>query len=372
VNTEAAAAGAAFDPILAQTIASGIRRVDEYIGNTISDSPGAHIGFKQGLDERETRDLLESLLRSIERDEFARSLRNYFRALRNYCDSAYKVLGSRFPKEITLEEVYVPLQAREATGNSETFLLSDAIRSAFNADSRQLLIEGLPGSGKSTLLRQIARHAWDNPESVGLDRRYIPLPVRFRSYARSDGASREDRIWRAIDRAQDLEIDGSRPPSGFYEAWPRQLDAPWLFLLDGFDEIPEECRDEVLIWLRRLIKDNTTLLITTRPTSDLPDTFRKQVKEFVVQPLSPEQQKQLAEKWLGGQAVEFQTAFSRFAGGELGGTPLLLTIAAIVYNDSGQLPTRRSELYRKFVNNTWEEALKQLERDDGILQLFQD
>jgi predicted NACHT family NTPase len=118
-------------------------------------------------------------------------------------------------------------------------LLSDAIRS-FSAGTRQLLIEGLPGSGKSTLLRQIARHAWDKPDSVGLDQRYIALPLRLRSYAQADRASREDRIWRAIDRAQELDIDGSRPPAGFYEAWPRQLAARWLFLLDGFDEIPEE------------------------------------------------------------------------------------------------------------------------------------
>jgi tetratricopeptide (TPR) repeat protein len=128
----------------------------------------------------------------------------------------------------------------------------------------------------------------------------------------------------------------------------------------------------MVVWLRTLVKDGTNLILTTRPTSELPKTFRKQVKQFIVQPFSAEQQKQLAENWLGGRAFAFQTAFSRFAGGELGGTPLLLTIAAIVYHDSGELPRRRSELYREFVNNTWEEALKHVERDDSVSQLFQD
>ena len=288
-----------------------------------------------------------------------------------------EILARRFPDHITLEEVYVPLQATDELGNSETFLLSDAISSAFSAGTRQILIEGLPGSGKSTLLRQIARHAWDKPESVGLDRRYIALPLRLQSYALSLGASREESIWRAIDRAQEPKIQGPPPPPGFYEAWPRQLDAPWLYLLDAFDEVPAEQRDDVVIWLRRLARDGTPFIVTSRPTSELPDAFRqelerKELKQFVVQPFSAEQQKQLAERWLGGRAASFQTAFSRFAGGELGGTPLLLTIAAIVFDDTGELPRRRSELYRQFVEDTWKEALKHVDRDESIFQRFQD
>src|SRR5262249_52377749 len=54
----------------------------------------------------------------------------------------------------------------------------------------------------------------------------------------------------------------------------------------------------------------------------------------------------------------FLKSFQRFANGELGGTPLLLTIAAIVYYQSGSLPVRRSELYRQFVDDTWREALR--------------
>src|SRR6516164_3062383 len=207
-----------------------------------------------------------------------------------------EILARRFPDHITLEEVYVPLQATDELGNSETFLLSDAISSAFSAGTRQILIEGLPGSGKSTLLRQIARHAWDKPESVGLDRRYIALPLRLQSYALSLGASREESIWRAIDRAQEPKIQGPPPPPGFYEAWPRQLDAPWLYLLDAFDEVPAEQRDDVVIWLRRLARDGTPFIVTSRPTSELPDAFRqelerKELKQFVVQPFSAEQQK---------------------------------------------------------------------------------
>jgi hypothetical protein len=119
-----------------------------------------------------------------------------------------------------------------------------------------------------------------------------------------------------------------------------------------------ENRDEIVILLRNLIKDRTAFVITTRPTYSLPDTLRKQMFEFVVQPFTTEQQTLLAVKWLGERANPFLGCFQQYADGELGGTPLLLTIAVIVYYQAGKLPERRSELYRQFVNDTWQEALK--------------
>jgi hypothetical protein len=317
---------------------------------------------------------LTNLIEPLVDQQVAAGLSEFLSALRNFSRSAYKVLELKFPKGITLEEVYVPLEAthapQHAEMNSGTFFLSDAIRSAFGDGSRQILIEGPAGSGKSTLLRQIARHAWDNPDSVGLDRRYLALPIRLRSFAQSDGVEREVRIRRAMDQALDIEITGSRLPPGFYDTWPKQLDVPWLFLLDGLDEVPESSREDVGTWLQTLADEGVPLLVTTRPIASLPREFQERViqerfKRYSVQPFSSEQQKQLSEKWLGVRAGDFQAAFAHFAGGELGGTPLLLTIAAIIYYRlPGKLPTSRSSLYREFFKDTWEELLKHIDRDE--------
>ena len=341
-------------------ITSGASTGDAYINNSIQNSPGAHVGpTYQGLDERQTRDLVESLLDGIKRDAFADSLRRYFAALREFgSKSSYKVLLSRFPEDVTSEEVYVPLRGTTAQGVPRTFLLSEAIRSTFDAGMKHILVEGSPGSGKSTLLRQIARHAWDNPASVGLDRSYIALPLRLRSLAQVSAAGREDRIWEALNRASDLDIEGARPPAGFYEAWSRQLDAPWLLLLDGFDEVSEESRDEMFVMLGKFAKEGTPLLLTSRPVNVLREKTKGQFEQFHIEPFSIDQQQQLIKKWFADRANDFQKAFARFANGELGGTPLLLTIAAIVYYQTGALPTRRSKLYRDFVNDPWHEALK--------------
>jgi tetratricopeptide (TPR) repeat protein len=351
-------------------IASGITH-DEYVDNSIINSPGARIGPQIGLDEKATRQEIKDLLESIEGDKFERALRNFFRALRNFSESSYRVLASRFPADLTLEDVYVPLRAKSGDSQSEPFLLSDAIRSAFGSGLNRVLIEGSPGSGKSTLLRQIARHAWDAPASVGLDRQYIPLPIRLRSYAQAEGAVREERIWRALDKAQDLEITGASPASGFFEAWPQRMGAPWLFLIDGFDEVPEALREEALLWLRRLIKDEATFVLTSRPTGQIPENLRTQLKQYVVQPFSTEQQEILAKRWLGSQTEGFIHSFKGYANGELGGTPLLLTIAAIVYHENGALPRSPSELYREFTESTWREAFNRGAREELGSDLFE-
>ena len=341
-------------------ITSGASTGDAYINNSIQNSPGAHVGHTYvGLNERETRDLVERLFDGIKRDAFADSLRQYFAALREFgSKSSYKVLLSRFPEDVTSEEVYVPLRGTNAQGTPKTFLLSEAIGSAFGTGAKRIFVEGSPGSGKSTLIRQVARHAWDNPASVGLDRSYIALPLRLRSLAQVSAAGREDRIWAALNRASDLDVEGARPPAGFYEAWSRELDAPWLLLLDGFDEVSEECRDDMFVMLDKFVREDTPLLLTSRPVNSLRDKTKTKFQQFHIEPFSVDQQQQLIKKWFADKADDFQKAFARFANGELGGTPLLLTIAAIVYYHTGSLPTRRSKLYRDFVNDPWHEALK--------------
>src|SRR5262245_1470825 len=312
---------------------------------------GRDLIVQAGHDERKTIELIESRARA----QFNDAAKGYFDALQRYAGSAYKVL--KFPEGVTLEQVYVPLRGRTRGTSSESLYLADAIGSAFKANSRQVLIEGAPGSGKSTLLRQIARHAWERPHLVGLDQPYIPLPVRLRSYSEAEGVSREARIWTAIDRAREFEIVGARPPNGFFEVWPKELQAPWLLLLDGFDEVQIDKRQETLEWLTQLQADGISYLVTTRPTEeirDLPDNLA----HFDVQPFTREQQLELATKWLPHSAVQFMAEFDRFAAGELGGTPLLLTIAAVVFLKQGALPVRRSELYRRFVHDTWQEGLK--------------
>ena len=96
----------------------------------------------------------------------------------------------------------------------------------------------------------------------------------------------------------------------------------------------------VLGWLKRLVKEGVAFILTrSRPTDELAREFQH-LSRFELASFSPEQQSELAARWLGQRASDFERAFDRFANGELGGTPLLLTIAAIVYRDDPILITR--------------------------------
>lgn len=329
---------------------------DAYVGNRIINSPGARIG-PEGLNEEATTRLFELLLSRKEDQEYARSFIDYLSALRSFGQPTYQTLALRFPEKIcSLDEVYVPVRASRTDESSQSVVFSEGMKVALGAGNHALLLEGEPGSGKSTVIRQIARHAWNEPERIGLDRRYIALPLRLRSLAISKSSSLEDRILQALDDANDLLLTGCRPPAGFFAKWPDQVDTPWLLLLDGFDEVPAAHRAEILLLLKRMIDAQTPLLLTSRPNSGISDELLRSVRSYVIDPFSAEQQHRLAEIWLGSKAGEFERAFEKIAGGDLGRTPLLLTIAAITYQSSHELPRRRSELYRVFVTDLWQEA----------------
>jgi tetratricopeptide (TPR) repeat protein len=328
--------------------------------------------FNTLLDELKTTQLFENLLQRREDEDHLRAAREFLAALARFGRPSYETLALRFPADIIdLEEIYVPLRAIKPDGSSESLLLSEAMRLSFQSERRMLFIEGAPGSGKSTLIRQMARNAWGAPKQIGLDRRYLALPLRLRGLALSRGASLEDRIWNAIEYSSDLMISGSRPPLGFLEKWPALLGTPWLFLLDGFDEVPEANRAGILALIREFMEANARLLITSRPTFAMPPEILRALRNFTIEPFSAEQQHRLAEIWLQSDAADFEAAFSRFGAGALGGTPLLLTIAAITYRQSRELPKRRSELYRVFVDDTWQEAWRRGKADELGTELIE-
>lgn len=337
---------------------------DAYVGNSIINSSNVHIG-SEGLDEIRTAEVLADLLQRHREADQISAAENFLTALTRFGRPSYETLALRFPSDlISMEEVYVPLRASNATGTSASLLLSEAMRQAFQSRRKMIFVEGAPGSGKSTLVRQIARNAWAAPEQIGLDRRYLALPLRLRSLALSKGASLEDRVWNAIEHAGDLTISGPRPPRGYFEKWPALLETPWLFLLDGFDEVPEDSRADILALVRDLMAMNVPLLITSRPTFVIPLEVLRLFREFTIEPFSAEQQHRLAEMWLQSDAADFEAAFNRFNVGAIGRTPLLLTIAAITYRQSRELPKRRSELYRVFVNDVWQEAWRRRKTDE--------
>ena len=304
-----------------------------------------------------------------------RSAADYLAAVRDYCASLpYLSLHDiRQPK--SLDEVYVPLKARQQPREKQTseresddrgmrhlrdlapLSIADVMR---KRDQPHVLILGEPGAGKSTLLRQMAERAWDAPGKIGLDVPCLPILVPLRRLAESDG-SLEERLHRALTGELALTQD---LPQGFFTQWPNQTGANWLLLLDALDEVSAEQRPRLMDWLKRILKtvEPNRIVITSRPSGySQGELDVKLFGHYDLLSFTPEQTGEFARKWFGdkpceaskpsqGSAEHFLQELDRVRAGDLRSTPLLLTIAAKVYLEKGTLPERRSALYDHFVD----------------------
>ena len=311
--------------------------------------------------DRRTQNALDEALRAYFDHDYDRSLRDYLNAVRQFTESSYRSLP--FPEGKTLSDVYVELHLRDESPGMTTGtrgLLSHDMRS----ESRGNLIKGGPGTGKSTLLRHIARNAWDKPDTVGLSGRRLPLVVRLSAVARTSGVSLEERLWNAIGEARDIVMD-SPPPRGWFSAWPDRMSAAWLLLLDGFDEVADDRRHEIMAWIREVLRRGVQVVLTSRPVAEpwkgvLASLFRS----HSLVPLTDDDQTRLSQRLLGTKSGTFRDQFRQLRAAEFAGTPLLVTVAAIVFERDGHLPATRASLYKRFVDAWWSEALDRGVRDE--------
>ena len=279
----------------------------------------------------------------------------YLEAVRDYCAGFPYVDLRELRSRKSLGEIYVPLKVRpnvaemiQQGGVSAAVELSiSEVLKARNPP--HVLMLGEPGSGKSTLLRRLAERCFHDPESIGLDRRYLPLLVPMRRLAAIEG-SLEERLHAAL--GAELALSKSLP-RGFFEDWQLAAGAPWLILLDAADEISATERDALLQWIAGVVKfvGESRVVMSSRISGHkASDVDPEQFTTYTLLPFSPDQAQKLAANWFGDDAKLFLNEIDRLRAGELGSTALLLTIAAQVYLKTGSLPGSRARLYRSCVD----------------------
>lgn len=317
-------------------------------------------------------------------DAYDRALQDYFRSLRVFCASfPYLTLedllsGASRP----LSEVYTPLRMRPTAEQwrDEEVAIADVLHQAttetgrrhaevlthpdveksilrwqqdLDAGPNHVLILGQPGAGKSTLVRQIAENAWDDPGHIGLGQPYMPMIVRLQSLALSEGASVETRLLNGLHKDSELLLQQD-PPAGFFIQWSRRMNARWLLLLDGLDEVPADRRGALVQWLRHLTTalevEGHLIVVASRPAHDPAGELGERFTAYELLPFTLKQQTQFAHSWFRDRDQAFLDELERVRAGSLGGTPLLLTIAAVIYGEDEHLPQTRAGLYERFLN----------------------
>ena len=220
----------------------------------------------------------------------------------------------------------------------------------------RLVILGPPGSGKTTLLNYIARRAAENADGP------IPLQISLREFAMARSATGSNAL-RDIALSQICGSDWE-----LRRALADRIDARQvLWLLDGLDEARGWAEEAA----RQASQLTGTLVVTSRP-SGYQGAGLESMPHFELLPLSSVDVDRFIDHWFEVVAERQGSANSaelaaRFKAQLDRGTfvqtltrnPLLLTFLAILGGEdaSSDLPSRRSDLYRRYVEelmDRWE------------------
>ena len=300
----------------------------------------------------ETLSPIINQLREELRPPISERLPDYQAALEQYCQALPYFSLFDYARELpSLTDIYIHQQMDER--QSEAQENRDPARQSRPAtvmqalqNHRHLFIEGGPGMGKSTALRYLAL-TW----AQGGVAPWTPVLV-----SASGLAARKVSLSQALCEqvSHELEKYLSHPlPEQIFEEPPPQNTA-WLIFIDGLDEIVtlRERQDFLQALSTHLDHASYRFVITSRPLGLAERLSGEQVGYYIMRSFEPSDVATFAQQWFNGDDVEqFQSRLRESQLDVVARTPLLLTIAAILYQQAPHQPLarQRADFYEQCV-----------------------
>lgn len=267
----------------------------------------------------------------------------------------------------TLSSIYVRPKSVTASRQAHSEPVQKAVPVTDLLDpetlKRPVFLLGAPGSGKSTVLRQLALAAWWRHRDIGFQTKFIPVLIPLRVIAALQG-SLHTRLAQGILKTLPLTegIDES-----CFVRWSDSTDVPILLLLDGLDEVAPDDRAAFIPWFNSLMATCPwPVVVTCRSNAIWPYAHAKGATYIELVPFDSAQVREMAANWFGGSGGEFVQWLAVAGVGRWHWNPLMLTVAAIVFESSGGVVKARAmaDLYESFIEIVLSEAaIKGVERD---------
>jgi predicted NACHT family NTPase len=221
----------------------------------------------------------------------------------------------------------------------------------------KLMVLGKPGAGKTTLLQYIAVHC----NEVNFQPKPVPVFVSLKIFA--ENARRADEI----DLLSYIHKKYCRNHVSEQELKTLLIHGKLLFLLDGLDEVPE---DELSQVIREIINwaneySNNRFIVSCRKEHRAYKS--KEMGSFIpceVADFETTQIQEFIKNWFAQVTVYSQTERTTKANQlieilskttnqrilELANTPLLLHLICLIFEERGDLPSKRAALYKEGID----------------------
>lgn len=305
-------------------------------------------------------------------DRLVQEVRDRIQPLIQQACGTMRVLDMSYP--IGLNDIYTDVNILEKITSTRTLkwaeMMREAGREQFDRfclgdvrgqripglkavkDHPKLMVLGKPGAGKTTFLKRLAMQCIGG--KVMSDR--VPLFVTLKDFAEADG---QPSLLDYLDRWAGLLL----------EAIVQAGRA--LILLDGLDEVREGDSDRVLRQIKAFSQQysQNCFVITCRIAAR--EYTYEQFTEVEVADFDDTQIAEFSNNWFRSRndAVKAERFLARLKEDqpirELAASPLLLTLLCLVFEDSGDFPTNRTDIYRDGVDllmRKWDEK-QNIKRD---------
>ncbi|MEQ8541958.1 MAG: NACHT domain-containing NTPase [Coleofasciculus sp. D1-CHI-01] len=206
----------------------------------------------------------------------------------------------------------------------------------------KLIVLGKPGAGKTTFLKYLAIQCAKS--KVLTDK--VPIFITLKQFAETQN---QPSLTTYINQI----FDNCNVTENQVAAFLQQ--GSGLILLDGLDEVREEDADCVLTQIQAFTEkyDANTFVITCRIAAR-EYTFEK-FTDVEVDDFDDKQIRTFATKWFQAKQLDLADYFIEQLEDnepikELASNPLLLTLLCIEFEDSGEFPANRAELYSRAIH----------------------